>query len=341
MLICSRSDYSQDKMDIEDLDEASKILHEFVASRTSSGASRERERLPVDITGVDMSLVPELVGLNTNVMSLASVYDHMVSKWLSPLNPHVPGNVRLAKEQLARKVATDLYCSTLLLRKSAPEREGEKATSQTSQSNTGDAGGSSPGDLGATTQPASTDQAADATASSSTTDLKSVMSRLAHYTTIATDKLDLAEASSASSAILAHWELGADPNTYDWLATKERLETDADEEDLSMEERAKIKRRAARRLERQRRETANARAESMASSQAPQLISASQPVASTRSAKTIGGRSQPLVLLGSSQGFSTTGQEQGQDTILPASQIEPGRFGGRIPPKKKRRTQGF
>ena len=92
-----------------------------------------------------------------------------------------------------------------------------------------------------------------------------------------------------------------------------------------------MQRRAERHIRRQRKEAAASQAAQMASSQAPEIaISASQPQVG-RVGKM---ESQPV-------GVTASSQSQGLGFGAPsASQVVPGRFGGR-PPAKKKRKQGF
>ncbi len=139
--------------------------------------------------------------------------------------------------------------------------------------------------------------------------------------------------------ILAQWTPGTDPLAFDWRAASHAIAEDSDEEGngepLTEKERANLQRRAERELRRQRREAEESRRQQLLSSQAPQIAiaSSSQPQprhgASRSASQAVGGTDG----VGSSQ-IARFSQSQ-----MPASQVLPGRHGGR-PPRKKRKP-GF
>jgi RNA polymerase I-specific transcription initiation factor RRN6 len=102
-------------------------------------------------------------------------------------------------------------------------------------------------------------------------------------------------------------------------------ETEADN-DLTEKERAQMQKRALRHIKRQRKEAAASQAQQLASSQAPAILTASQP----ERASTMG--SARNLVIGSSQSNGMG--------VAAASQVMPGRFGGKPPPRKKRKS-GF
>lgn len=272
-----------------------------------------------------------------NGLDLASIYDKLVDRWLAPLGQTIPARVRLAKEQLSRRVAADLVLASHVLGQKhfvTDEQETQMSATSQSQDHQGPWPGEQPSSSLPTPSPSLTSSLISGSISShpSTLLAPSEISRLSRYTTFAEQPGLPSALPKSLSSVLAHWQVGTDPATYDWLATMQRLETEYDEQGLTERERARLKRRAERHLERQRRETAVALSQGFMSTQAPQLVSASQPVLLPD--RGAGGASQPLVLLSSSQ-------TQSQSPAFPASQIEPGRFGGRAPAKKKRRTLGF
>ncbi|TKA73943.1 hypothetical protein B0A49_03153 [Cryomyces minteri] len=145
------------------------------------------------------------------------------------------------------------------------------------------------------------------------------------------------------STVLSHWTLGADPAEYDWAATRQALESESrTANEMSEAERARIARKAAKLLKRQRRETAAAEAATAASQQGP-VVMASQPVGPS------GRWSSPAPLDAGSQlvGPGVQSSQLTQSQRLPASQVEPGRHGGRQrhtargAPAKKKRAEGF
>jgi RNA polymerase I-specific transcription initiation factor RRN6 len=138
---------------------------------------------------------------------------------------------------------------------------------------------------------------------------------------------------------LAHWTLGSHPGTYDWLATENALEPEEELDEESQQQREKERKKRERRERRQQRENElmKAKAESQLtmfprSSPGPSfgnMASSSQVPSQTHG-------SIPL-----SQGaFGGLG---GRNMIVPQSQVESGKFGGRPDKKKKKkgRIVGF
>ena len=166
--------------------------------------------------------------------------------------------------------------------------------------------------------------------------------RLQRYTTFSSEKITPAPLPRNLANKLAHWSEGGNPDEYDWLTTQRKQEKEAEEhdEDLGPKERARLKKRAERHLRKQRRETEKAQFMNVASSQAPEILSASQPAAVFRTPHrplktTIGHASQGAQPLSSSQPAQSQAQQ------FPASQILPGKFGGAPPKKKRKRNVGF
>lgn len=271
-------------------------------------------------------------------LSLLNIYNHIVEDWITPLSSSVPGKVRLAKEQLARRAAAEIalasramYVEEIPLQSvldsqeaqmwDIPVRGSRQDSSQTL--------------LGSSPMPESHSQIfpTPSATPSVTTGLSFSSSiaalevyRLNKYTTFS--KPAPITVPRPLNRILSHWTVGSDPADYDWILMSRRifqLDEEIDEE-MTEKDRARMQRRAERHIRRQRREAAASQAAQLASSQAPEIISASQPQ-----------RSSHLTDNPSSGGV---GSSQGQVTsIPPASQVVPGRFGGR--PLKKKRKQGF
>lgn len=335
---------------MNDLDDASTTLHDLVSSAPSydrpfdeaqgAPAMTIARLADVDLFNVDVESDDGLV--------LVSVYDSIVSHWLTPLSQQIPGRVRLAKEQLARRIAADVVLSSYCIRQ-VESTDSNHLVSVPSMAQ--DTDGQRPPGASASSQPISSFPTPSPTATPSLTSgslsnhpfslTSPEHSRLSRYTTFTGMAKPPSVLPKSLSSALAHWKLGEDPANYDWLAVKhaQDLEAEYDEQELTAKERARLKRRAERHLERQRKESATAASHGLASSQAPVIASASQPVPGDRGLD--GGMSQPLVLLGSRSQPRDQNQKQSPSQLGLASQIEPGRFGGRLPVKKKRRTMGF
>ncbi|GAB1726061.1 hypothetical protein NU195Hw_g1167t1 [Hortaea werneckii] len=281
-------------------------------------------------------------------LSLTDVYNQMIDDYISPLPPTISGRTRLAKENLMRSVAADVALASRFICTEEPEQPIQEV--QESQQQSWELPMRSGADF-ASSQLLPSSQAYDSssqvqysqrpilptpspsatpsvtTASSGTSIFAPEVSRLARITSFSKPAPSALPRSLRN--VLAHWSPDEDPENYDWVKTSRRIrhadEAFEDEAGMTEKERLRLQRRAERHIRRQRKEAAASQAAQIASSQAPEIaISASQP----RADKV---ESQPVGLAASSQI---------QDRGVPsASQMVPGRFGGR--PAKKKRKQGF
>ena len=313
---------------------------------------------------------------------LSSIYRSLIRTMLAPLPATLSARLRLALEENARVLAADVCLSStrVELENSQPEgdevgesqepyhssqptsqhsftlplhsvgQEGQRTlTSQFSASS------SLPGFAlvppAVTTglpSPMLTPSISSSTISSST--IQASYTNLKRYVAFAKP---LPVARSQTARPLAHWTIGVDPTSYSWTASQriiEDLEDAAIEESgLTQRERDHLRRRAERRAERhlrKQREEARKQAERAA-------LSSSQPivVASTSWGETVlPGSSLPQAqqqqsfptAFMSSQLGATQGQTSSQMPAVVASQIEPGRHGGRMgPPPRKKKRAGF
>jgi RNA polymerase I-specific transcription initiation factor RRN6 len=271
-------------------------------------------------------------------------YDRLLKDWVTPLPARVSGRVRLAKEQLVRRAAAELFLASFRINVEDVPQPAEPESQQTqafqSPVNSGalvssQLPPSSPGPPWSSQllssqppvlpTPSATPSIATGSSYPSSYAPTEVM-RLSRYTTFSTPPTTGLPRSL--NRVLSHWTVGTNPSDYDWLRTTRHISQQEDyfNEEMTEKERARVQRRAERHLRRQRREAAASQAAQLASSQAPAIqLSANQPHQAPQTA------SQPTIIADSSQsqGFG----------IPAASQVVPGRFGGR-PPKKKRK-QGF
>ncbi|KAK5148314.1 hypothetical protein LTR32_000355 [Rachicladosporium monterosium] len=279
--------------------------------------------------------------------TLTDLYDDMVGKWITPLSVGIPEAVRLAKEHLVRQAAIEVALASRVLGTQASESDIQPATQQSQQTQNLPvrAGPSSIQQPGASSQatsqlPAlptpspSATPSVTTTASYSTTSVAPELTRLIRYTTFSISTAPSTLPRSLAN-VLAHWLPGSDPAAYDWRNTSRHLgeqDVEADEQ-MTEAERARAQRRAARHLRRQRREAVASEAATMAGSQALEIVRVGQPLGLQgirgESQREVGGRE------GSSQGLGA-----GDGGTGAASQVVPGRFGGR-PPARKKRKQGF
>jgi RNA polymerase I-specific transcription initiation factor RRN6 len=138
---------------------------------------------------------------------------------------------------------------------------------------------------------------------------------------------------------LAHWQLGSDPHAYDWASLERALQSkDLDEE--SQLQREKERKKRERREKRQQRENELMKAKL----ELTRSNAVSQPTAFPRSSPgpMLGG-------MGNSSQVSSQSQSQiqvpphGGSFMMPQSQVERGKFGGKLDKKKKKkgRISGF
>ncbi|KAK5168281.1 uncharacterized protein LTR77_006850 [Saxophila tyrrhenica] len=166
----------------------------------------------------------------------------------------------------------------------------------------------------------------------STAQTSQSLARLSRYTAF-TNATTTPTLPRRLNRVLTHWNLGDNPSTYDWRTTSHTISQNENaglsNEDMTERERQRVQRRAERNLRRQRREAEESQKQQALSSQAPYVVSASQPRAA---AQAMSQGTQRVKVGSQSQGMS---QEQ-----MVASQVLPGRHGGRGPARKKRKS-GF
>lgn len=283
---------------------------------------------------------------------LMAAYDIIMNQWLAPLSQRVAGRVRLAKEQLTRRVAAEVCLASCGLKRPwiDPTQENLYDSAELPETQHSSFLGSSQSYGGfPTPSPTATPSLTTMTSLSShpSTMASPEYLRLQRYATFSSDKIAPAPLPKRLAKTLAHWSVGGNPGEYDWLSVQKQQEREAEEEDedLTPRERARLKKRAERHLRKQRRETEKAASMNLASSQVPAIFSASQPSSVLRRRTSMappttpaaGTASQGALLLSSPQ---TT---QSQAHVFPTSQIVPGKFGGRgqPPKKKKKRNVGF
>ncbi|KAF7191307.1 hypothetical protein HII31_07330 [Pseudocercospora fuligena] len=271
---------------------------------------------------------------------LQSVYNRLVTQWITPLPEETSGWIRLAKVSIARSIAAEITLASRTLRMERDSEKDEIADAPTEQAS------DNIYSVPIRSQPSSSPWAAKHSVppTPSPTATPSVTTASSHYSSLAAPELyRLSKYTTFSkpspmvlprplAKVLSHWDVGADPNEYDWLSTSKDITRQEEEEgqnaEMTEKERQRARRRAERHIRRQRKEAAASQAQQLASSQAPEILSASQPVAPKM-------ESLPVNVAGSSQS-----QGFGASASNIASQVVPGRFGGRAPPKKKRKS-GF
>ncbi|KAL6710212.1 hypothetical protein ACN47E_009158 [Coniothyrium glycines] len=286
------------------------------------------------------------------VPTISNIYDTILQTWIASLPSFVPARVRQHKERLARRIAAELLLAIYHL-----ERNNTQAPMIGSQHDPiqiaipvlpSKPGGRTHDDLDQRQQPhpLPTPPYSSMPSSSMPPSSPPIWTLQSPATESPADRMrrrlpnrDAAVPSIAITPnvhqLLAHWQVGTDPHTYDWDMTERALQPQ-ELDDYSQQQREKERKRKERREKRQRRED-----ELLAS----QIIS-QQPLVFPRSSPgpMLGGMGSSSQAQGhtSSQlplaegGFTQPG---GFNSIVPQSQVEPGRFGGRPDKKKKKKTR--
>lgn len=333
-------------VDLSDVDEASVKIGQLFQVDTPQNA--------YSLSYIAPSQVLHLPGLEQT--SIADLYDTILQEWIALLPAEVSVPVRQAKERLARRVAAEIILSSARLKAKEEELLADVS---------GDALSlpilpSKPAELLPSTLPTPPQSSVPPssplfpeTRPSPATD---PLSRLRQYLSINDDTPTTPTALPPSvSELLSHWQPGSDPSMYDWEATERALRPDTlDEEDQELRERER--KRRERREKRQKREDELIRAKSQTSSQpiyAQPLLPRSSPGPSFGGMAASSQVSVPTssqmpshihsqgINLGGFGGFGGFG---GANSMVPQSQVAPGRFGGRPDKKKKKgksRVSGF
>ena len=299
-----------------------------------------------------VALLPVVLNYPTSQVpgsdTLSHFHNNIVNHWISPMSDHMSDMVRLSKEQLARRMAAEVALASQVLRVQEPPIKQPTQSQSQSQDQMWDLPVRPPPTpstsratpsvyFDASSQPQSPSKSrrspsvtpSVATGSSfPSTFTAPPISRLSHYTNFS-GNLALPPLPRRLNRVLAHWVPGADPASYEWLTASrhfsQRDEEEAEGEGMTEKERSRMERRTQRYVRRQRREAEASQRQQMLSSQAPEIVTASQPAPVSRA------NSQPAALGGDSQS-----QEVSQPM---ASQVLPGRHGGR--PARKKRKSGF
>ncbi|KAI5207511.1 hypothetical protein E4T39_01936 [Aureobasidium subglaciale] len=326
---------------VPDIDQANAEFKDMIAARTENRNIPEVSEIYLQLASIASKSALNL-GVKTNI-NPTSVYDNIIACWLTPLSQTVPGRVRLVKEQLARRIAAEVCLASHVLRQPSV-RPVEVSTQLRETQATDDLFSSQLRSMQSslpTPSPTATPSMTTATSLSShpSTLVSAEFARLQRYTSFVPEKSTPGPLPKTLTNTLAHWSLGGDPDKYDWLGMQREQERKAEEEDedLTPKERARLKRRAEKLLFKQRREAEKASAMTLANSQVPGIVSASQPAFVTPSRSEA--PNDPQSARAASQGTQLLASSQAQPNMF-TSQVQPGRFGGK-PAKKKRRVVGF
>ena len=348
---------AEGEITLQDIESVSARLEKLLSNHAGSvtGATYKEEAEHED-QGPQLTLrsmtLPSTLRIPGNDPSdrLRATVENILETWTPPATAKISEIVRHSRAQLARRMAIEVCLASLIIRLE------DSATEQLplSQSQTGTQSqawelpvrpGAPPSSrttpslyLEASSQESSSrlPTPSDSASTSAVTSPNPALARLSRYTTF-TGQPSPAPLPRRLNRVLAHWTLGADPTTYDWASASRHFsrrdaEEGAEGEELTEKERARLQRRTERYVRRQRREAEETQRMQVLSSQVPEIarggnLNLPQPGRLARAGSQLGGESQ-------SQSQS---QSQGQAV---ASQVLPGRYGGR-PAKKKRRKSGF
>lgn len=305
---------------------------------------------------------------------LKAVSESIHHTWTRPLPDGVSEITRLSKQQLAHRMAAEVTLASLVIRPEPVKTEQPTDSQSQSQSQIQSQNqpqiwdlpvrpGASPSSratpsiyLEASSQPRSSARSTPfesvptsprSSSSRASRTANAALARLSQYTSITPDSAQPG-LSRRVNRILDHWTPGADPNTYDWMAARKhftnlsrREDQEAEGAQMTERERARMQRRTERYVRRQQWEAEEAQRQQVLSSQVPAIASVSQQPGLGRASSQLVPATGAGVGESKSQG-QIQGQSQGQSQgvgRLAASQVLPGRHGGR--PVRKKRKSGF
>lgn len=290
---------------------------------------------------------PEGVSARRDILSLSEIYDSLVNVWISPLSEHVPSQIRIFKEKLARAIAVQLALSSLVLFRKVGSHEPNESIDVESS-------GHSQSERPTEIFPASS--FSEPTSSQLTHGMSTLevddnadidterRSQLPDYTTLRSYTPVNAQPglSKRAANVLSHWTTGTDPEKYDWKSTVSMLrdeESQSEGDRRSREKRRKREERRQKRLSRSRTGTST--------SQTPPVVKVWGSGAGSGSGRSSQQpQSQQLQAPPSGVGLLRSSQVAEED--IPMSQVERGLFGGRnsgrkkaVKERKKKRAAGF
>ena len=282
-------------------------------------------------------------GIETKVQ-IVQMYRRLVSDWITCLASGVPNRVRVALERVLRGIAAQLTLASYAIRFDEIEEEDEVAHVEVpatghqfelpvrrrlsftnvqkgkmaearspsppeSSQNSIDAGflASAPQRALPTPEPTPSLYSQSSISSVSATEDPASID-LRYFTSLAPQPLLPTE----SSQILDHWNVGTDPASFDWEVAQRAMVSDR-EDDAPKSSRKKLR---AEKNRRRYREAA--------------MVNASQHL--PMEARLVHSQQDPV---------NTQEDSQLSGALITASQIEPGRYGGRPKKAKKKRRGGF
>jgi hypothetical protein len=325
---------------VVDIDKASADLADLVGNVTKISNDNEDSNHAGKAKSVSISsLLPLTIQRDLGLegqLRLSQVYEGLIKAWIAPLSLRIPARARIALEKLLRDLSAQLCLASHAVRVSEVEDDDVLPGNEKSGSNLEYAlpmrKKVSASNLRKRKEPAA--RSSSPLASSQISEDVGFMpsSQLASLPTpeptpsLHSQSSNFSLAATEDSAsrrlqaycsltiqpslptkmsnLLSQWEVGGDPAKYDWEAAQQALISDESEDEL----RARQRQRKERRRRRQRQDIGG---------------SSSQP-----QPKTLGASQQ--------QALETQKSSQPTQSLVTASQPEPGRFGGPLKPKKKK-----
>ncbi|KAL9613999.1 MAG: hypothetical protein Q9167_001479 [Letrouitia subvulpina] len=297
---------------VEDIEAASSHL-ERILQEFSKGHSLITFNVVDDSSPILSSLIPKSIAVGlprAPEATLLQYYNHLLNSWISPLSSSIPVAVRLKMEKVIRNSSAQLYLASLALMPQQPSiqsRHDEEVTGDFQRPATftlpvrerrrsgshGAKGKQKEQEMPSLSSPVPNSlpeasspkrertpslrsQPSDSSLDGTAEDPASV--RLRGFAPIAPQPV----LPPSLQRVVSHWDVGADPETYDWEATEEALDRAANEEakleepEPGSEEGRRKKRKLEKRLKRQREGTVVG-ASASASQPAPQRVKVSEP----------------------------------------------------------------
>lgn len=324
---------------IQDLDETSHGLSVMGPMNLRNGATELPGLTSSGIAKPSLLGIEHMLSSESQEPTALAIYSSLIQQHILPLSPHVPARTRVRLEGLARSAAASIWLSSNQVH--LPGQQSPYPTASQVSRGTTNQDVSSPPPASSSSLPylAMSSQDSMIRSQPATQLLDSshglepaapadpVISRLSAYTTFSAPL----PSKSPVQSVLDHWELGSDPSTYSWRDTTARVSgtTYVRGSALSEEAQAKRRRQEERAAERAAKRT---RREAMASS------AVTQPPPENRGA--MSSQAAPRGVSTSQMGESQAGGPQ-----MVASQVQPGKFGGRPNIGKlvvgRRRRAGF
>ncbi|KAH3969747.1 hypothetical protein HBH68_137300 [Parastagonospora nodorum] len=346
---------ADNKLNVSDVDEASSSLQQYLDIEAHGAEVEVRFIASTHLLQLGEGQQP----------TISTLYDVILQNWIAPLPPHVPKRVRQHKERLARRVAAEVMLASTRTFQRETETTAEETQPALNLDNglalpilsSQPVGGSSQEwassqplltppssqpqpSQSQTTTPSSQHLASQNPSSFTISTVADPLNRLRKHLKFNADAIPEDAMPDGVNRLLSQWQPGADPRTYDWDASERatRLET-ADDVDPEQLEKARRRKERRERMQKRQNELAQAQVSSQPFSQPftsvkPTVFSKSSPgpmrEATSEHVPLPGASSQ-------SQGFGTF-------PFPMQSQVEPGKFGGRLDKKKKKkngRVSGF